>query len=551
MKKGTVKQALSAHGWVGLVISLPLFVAFWAGSITLFLPEVLVWAKAPYYPVEQTTETPLTINQIVEAQIDNYAIPQEESIFVTLPSDKSPYLELFFQVPKQPSEAQINNTSIQDEGAENQTSEESPAVQVEKERKHLIIDPYTGKLFTDHSPFELAHFINVLHYTLHVPQGLYIFGIISLLFFVIIITGVIVQLKNLVKNFFLYRHTQTKRSQMNDLHTVVGVISLPYMALFAITGVILNLSILFIFPTSMTLYAGNQEGLLQDAGFAQFVPDELSGEARAVPNILPIVNEAENKYDTKVTGFSLYHYGDETAAIQFRGTYNDTFNSAFESIYSVKSGTFPAEYEQQANVFREGLNTVFSMHFANFGATDIRIVYFILAMLVCGMIAAGNVLWIVKREKRNAYPKTLAVARASTLGSCIGIMTATAFAFLLERVLPEAVNQREHLIEYAFGLILLLVVIVACFYQNVRRFVGFNLFACSGLLLLTLLFEWTVFGKILVSSSGLIPVTLYVSLGMATIAVVLMMVGLKILKLEQKSAATIENESELKHLKAA
>lgn len=521
MTSDTLKQALHSHAWVGLIISLPLFIVFWAGAITLFLPEVETWSKAPYYSVEQavTNDIDLRINERIEKHTAAYGKLPEDSVFVSLPTDKSPYLEIAFEAPIDPEAASLALTAFEQakaeakrvEGESNETVPTAPTI--EKEWKALIIDPHTGEVYTEHSPFELAHFLNALHITLHLPQGVYIVGFITFFFFVIIITGIIVQLKNLAKNFFLYRHDKNRKSQMNDLHNVVGVISLPYAIMFAVTGVILNLSLLFIIPTSFTLYSGDQEGLMQDAGFAGYQPKPVANSPADMPNLQRLVKSTTQEFGATITGLTLHHYGDAAAAVHLRGQYHEGFTEAFDAVYEIQLGEFVTTPAPNDNIFSSTLTKAFSLHFGNFAGTDLRILYFVLAMAFCGMIVAGNVLFLEKRTKRNQYPKTLAVTRATTLGACLGIMTATAFAFLLERAVPEAFYEREHMIEYAFGLVFLIIVMWGFFANNVMRFIRTNLYACAGLLFVMLAFEWVVFGTPLIAMGRPTPLVFYVSIG--------------------------------------
>ncbi|MCC2607463.1 PepSY-associated TM helix domain-containing protein [Planctobacterium marinum] len=528
MKSETLKNALNAHGWVGLIISLPLFIVFWAGAITFFHAEIDQWAKLPYYDIDTKAKASgnrINYNHIVEEQIRTHSILPGERISVRFPNDKMPYLRMYFQVPIAPAAA-----------AESADVKEAQQ-QIKKEYKDILVDPYSGEVFTEHSPFELSNFIYQLHYNLRLPQGLYIVGLITLFFFVIIITGVVVQLKNLVKNFFLYRKDQNTRSQMNDMHNVVGVISLPYAIMYALTGVILNLLILVQIPSALLLYNGDTDAIAQDAGFYNH-RGEASGESYPMPDLSDFAASLAQQNDAEVTGLNLFGYGDKSAVIQAIGIYNTGFNQAFTRYYQVVSDSYPDDMNlPEDNAFSTGLLMLYSMHFANFAGTDMRLIYFVLAMAFCAMIVAGNVLWVVKRQQKNAYPKTLAFTRGATLGACIGVITATAFAFLLERTLPEATHEREHVIEYAFGLTLLLITIAGFFAKKLRPFIGVNLIASSALLALTVIFEWLVLGQTmtrLISNGYYIPG--YVSAGLLLTAIILLATAVKVLKYQTSPA---------------
>ena len=170
MKSETLKSALNAHGWVGLFISLPLFIVFWAGAITLFHPEFDQWAKQPYYQLDldaKASGNEVNYNDIVESQLAAYQVLPGDRISIRPPTEKSPYLRVFFRAP-----VLAEGETLADFDLGTKESEDKP--KLEKKFVDLLIDPYSGEVFTDHNAFELADFLYVLHYNLHLPQGLYI-----------------------------------------------------------------------------------------------------------------------------------------------------------------------------------------------------------------------------------------------------------------------------------------------------------------------------------------------------------------------------------------
>lgn len=526
MKSETLKNALNAHGWVGLIISLPLFIVFWAGAMTLFHPEMMQWAQLPNYTIDvnaKEKQQQVSYNELIERQIQEYNILPDARISLQIPTEKSPYLRIGFRVPI--------DTSVEQTQPESQSESNKEPEKIKTENKNLLIDPYTGEVFTDHNQFGLANFLYELHQNLNIPQGSYIVGVITLFFLVIIITGVVVQLKNIIKHFFLYRKDQTTRSTMNDMHNVIGVISLPYAAMYAITGIILNLLILVQIPSVFLLYDGDLNAISKDAGFYNF-QGEASGEAAPMPVLENFILEHDRQYNAKATRLTAYNYGDKNAVIQIRGGYRDGFNKQFTHFYEVSTDSYPTEMNiSEDNVFSTGLLMLYSMHFANYAGTDMRLLYFILAMAFCGMIVAGNVLWIVKRQKKNDYPKTLTFTRGATLGACLGVITATAFSILLERVLPEGVIEREHLIEYAFGTVLLIITCLGFFAKRLRPFIGFNFIASGVLLVITLAYESAVLGGTIIAlgNAGYQSIW-YFSAGLFVISMLFLWIGSKIIR---------------------
>lgn len=461
MKSQVVRNAIDAHGWVGLVISIPLFIIFWAGAITLFYPEVYRWAAMPHFPLTEH-EVKVDLNDLLDNTLDDLAYAADHPITLYLPSSHSPYISMRIPLEHADSEEHLRH-----------------------KQARPLFDPATGEQLSDRRPFGMAEFFDRLHYSLKLPQGLYIVGVFTFFFLVLVFTGLVIQLKNLFTHFFLFRHKKAAKFQMRDIHNVVGVISLPYGLLYALTGVMFNLGILFQIPTLFFLYDGDRNAMLTDAGFPQVIA-ESTGNKIKTPDIEPLIAKFEQQHNAEVKSLRFYHYQDENAVIALRALENDSFSKRVIRQYEVKSDSYPPELNDDGkNIFSEGTRILYNLHMANYAGLDLRLLYFILAVGVCFMIVAGNVLWIVKRSKPVSHPKTSAVTRALTLGGCMGVVIATAVAFLLERVWPVSDIGRSDFIEQAFGLTLLLTVITGFFAKSIAKFLGVTT-AVSGLLLLIL-----------------------------------------------------------------
>ncbi|MCC2607446.1 PepSY-associated TM helix domain-containing protein [Planctobacterium marinum] len=496
MKAETLRNAVNAHGWIGLIISIPLFIVFWAGAITLFHGELQRWSVLPQMPVNHYAGE-IDLNSVVEEHFSQYNAVTSRRSILRLPSDHSPYLDLSFSVPDDDVIQQRSDSSSVEQATTEDSSDK--ATPLPTKFKSLVIDPNSGELLADERQFELADFLYALHYNLSLPQGLYIVGFITLFFLVLIFTGIIVQLKNLIKHFFLYRKDKSTRYQMRDLHNVVGVITLPYGLMFALTGLMLNLSIIMQIPTVLILYGGDFNAVVKDAGFTT-VTSEPANITHDMPDLNQLMQRVKTEYQVDVNDFNFYNYGDENAVIRLRGEINGTFAERFEIYYQVKTDDFPEALNPPAgNVFEDGTRLLYNMHFANFAGMDVRFIYFLLAMGVCMMIVAGNVLWIAKRVKQGNHPKVIATMRGLTIGGCTGVIVATAVALLLERTLVADLADRGTVVEASFGIVILLTVLLAAFFKNLLPFLSCAALLTGVTLALTVIYEWLVLGEIILS----------------------------------------------------
>jgi uncharacterized iron-regulated membrane protein len=510
MKTSTVKNAVDAHGWVGLFISVPLFLIFWAGAVTLFYPEVQRWSAMPHYPLS-AEPSELSLTAMVEDKIADYEFDSTQHLSFRLPGEHSPYIQMHMPL--------IAAGDVEHDGHN------------EADHRHLMIDPNSGETLSESEAFQLADFMNRLHFTLKLPQGLYIVGVVTFFFLVLVMTGIVIQLKNLIKNFFLYRNKSTTRSQMNDLHTVVGVISLPYGLMYALTGVMFNLSILFQVTTMMTLYQGDMQTMLQDAGFAE-QESVFVGEAADMPDLNRLIEQAESDANMTVRSVSLQHYGDEGAIVSLSGNENGSFARRVDRTYEVATQEFSPDLNQQGhNLFADGVNMMFSLHMANYAGFDLRFLYFVLAIGVCAMIVAGNVLWLVKRQKQRQYARVSSVMRGLTLGGTLGAIPATAVAFLLERILPVSMSDRAEWMMTGFFVSLAVSVIWAYASTNLKSYVVWSCVLSALLLILLVAVDAIMLGTVMSElwQSGYSEVA-GVSVGLLVIAAILSSVALRMLK---------------------
>lgn len=525
-KKGAVRNAIDAHGWVGLVISVPLFIVFWAGAITLFYPEVQRWASLPHFPLQASGRS-AGLSAAVDEAIARNEFDPSRRLSINLPGEYTPYLRISMPVYDSPdiadkarAERILRRETVNAGGDPKDVVVDDPAPR-SRQWRNVLVDPGSGEILTDNSPFKLARFLDRLHYSLMLPQGLYIVGVMTFFFLVIVFTGIVIQFKNMIRNFFLYRHGKALRYKMNDLHNVVGVISLPYGLMYALTGLMFNLGIVFQLPMLLFVFDGDRNALAEAAGFGR-ASQAVSYVEKPMPDLNVLLAQLESQSNAEILSIRVHNYGDQNALIRFTGLEQGSFDSYIDRIYDHSVDAFPAHLNaDDVNAMSDGTSLLFSVHMGTFAGVDLRLIYFLLAMGFCAMIIAGNVLWIAKRNKKQEYPKTLRVTRGLTLGGCVGVVPATALAFLLERVLPLGLEDRDDWVMWGFGLVLLLSVVCAFFNGNYKRFIAhaccFSVVVLAMLVLVDLLWFGTTLAGLWVQGFQQ-PLAVTASLAMCLVA---------------------------------
>lgn len=506
MSKDFLKRLTEAHSWLGLIISGLLFIVFFAGSISLFRDEINQWAFQPHLPISQAINAEkqmLPVSKVIEIATEGLDLKKDGRISVSQPRHLVPYFRIYIDVVRKPNAPR---------------------------RVSFLIDAYSGEKFENPINFQLSQFIYDLHIDLNIPAGEYIIGFVTLFFFFALVSGIFIHARKLIGNFFKYRNENQPRSKLLDMHNVVGVMSLPFTLMYAISGLIFNLVIIYQIAFAVFLYQGDQAALLSDAGVQQ-ISEEWQGKPLVMNTIDGFYQQAVEKYNDTPSTMQIYNYGDESAVVRFFVRPVNSLTQVNEITYYMKDGSIHSQFNaENGNTLREGLRVFSTLHFADFAGVDLRILYFILGAGVCVLIVSGNLLWIEQRSrKRNQSAKTLSFVKNYTLWSTGGVVLATAVAFLIERLLPMGFNHREDFMIGSFITSLIVVAIVVGINVNKIHVLGWLLRLSGYIALITVLSDWLLFSDeiILLWSKGVTSI-IGTEIGLILSAFLLIVIGNKL-----------------------
>jgi len=401
-----------------------------------------------------------------------YPLRDEKTVRVNMPSGIQPHYRITF------TQSQIKD------GVET------------SERIRIHVNPKTGDIFSDSHQFEMASYLYHLHYDLGLSKsGRYFIGFITLFLFFAVLSGIFIQAKKMMRNFFTYR-TKKKRTQMLDIHNVVGVISLPFTLMYAITGLMFNLAIIYQIAVVVLLYQGDQDALLKDIGDGAviFVAEEASGVAYDMASLDSLMLKTEKEYGP-ISSLRVHNYADSNAAFEFEGKVPDKFVQRYSVTYKARDSSILNQRGiDKTNVLINGLLVRTALHYGNFAHVDLRILYFFLAMAVAAMIVVGNLLWVNKRAlQANTSSRVNYFVGRSTVGSCLGFIVATAAIIFSERVMPIGVENRSSLVIYAFWFTFLVVNFLVFFAKEIKFFIAAALLVMAGVLVSTVVLDWVLF----------------------------------------------------------
>ncbi|MGO4328446.1 PepSY-associated TM helix domain-containing protein [Cupriavidus sp. 2TAF22] len=416
MKAATLRLYQTLHTWVGLMAGWALFIAFFAGAITVFHEELHTW-QSPHRsvadrPVAQESD-PAALDRFMRELVAAHP-KSADSAYVTLPTVHEPEFTAYWQ----------------DKDGEWQTSSSAKLEAGRNTPRDTSLDASQG---------ELAAFLNSLHYTLGVPvAGNYFMGAISVLYGLALVSGVLLHLPRLKPDLFAIRPGRNLKRFWMDAHNVVGLFSLPFHLVFAITGAVLCLAMVLVMVFNVLAFDGKLFEALPRMTTAS--PElKAAGQPAQMLPAATLMAAARERAGERFTPLSLryQHYGDANALIEIRGdTTRALGNYGSVSVHAAAgrddSGKVLAN---QTPGGRDGnhaiYSTIYALHFGTYGDLALRLVYLLAGLAGAFLFYSGNLLWIESRRKtRKAdQPRVHRLLAQATVGVCIGCCIGVAAAF--------------------------------------------------------------------------------------------------------------------------
>jgi hypothetical protein len=280
------------------------------------------------------------------------------------------------------------------------------------------------------------------------------------------------------------------------MHNVIGVMSLPFTLMYAISGLIFNLVIIYQIAFALVLYKGDQQALLDDAGYVVIQPEWQDKPWKNV-DIDSIYHQVANRDNYQPTFVRMYNYGDASAVVHVGGIMAEQIGGRFDVATELTSLKETMVNDPiNSNMVRKGLQVVANLHFGNYAGFDLRLLYFILGIAVCVLIVAGNLLWIDKQfRQRSASSQAVNIASKYTLVSTAGVIVAIAVSFLLERILPIDLKGRGQILIYGFIISLSFSAVAAYLSTNVKSCLAFLLRTGGAVSIMLLCYDLFFFGS--------------------------------------------------------
>jgi uncharacterized iron-regulated membrane protein len=398
------------HTWTGIIAGLALFVAFYAGALTVFKHDLAAWVAAP------TPETRAVdigqAGQLIEQTLQARPEAARKLILTLRATDAQPGV-LSWKNP-------------------------------EGTRQYLSTFDSSGKLqITEREPTAVADLIDNLHRTAgFVPGdlelGVLVIGVIAMLYGLALVSGLIILLPTLVKDMFALRLGKNLKLMWKDAHNAIGLFSLPFHIVIALTTVVFAFHDQIYDIQEALIYEGRmiEQWTMPAPPIAAPSLAAKRPEPHADATTRRIVAPSAILADLRTLspGFKpdymqYYDLGGKRPRVWVHGTdanymmRYDGFAILDPYTGEIINGSYLPGH---THGWTSWLAVFFALHFATFGGATVQWIYFLLAIAGAFLFYSGNLLWIESRRRRaikHGIPEqktSVRVMSALTVGVCLG-----------------------------------------------------------------------------------------------------------------------------------
>jgi uncharacterized iron-regulated membrane protein len=395
-----IKMYKEIHGWVGIISGLALFIAFFAGALTMFEDHIQRWASPPSAlaappPLEKTPEL---VAKVLAAHPE-----AKEGYTVHLVTDSARPARVSWDV--RPGE-----------------DDHAPPVTY-----YASLAPEGSLQVETKGPSPVAQFIDVLHQQVGLPfeheVAMPIMGAIAMLYFVAIVSGLVVLLPSLVSDLFAMRLGKNVKRMWLDAHNLLGIFSLPFHIIMALTALVFAFHDQFYGAQGLAFGGAERErpaAVAQGEAPPMLTPVQMVERLRQqapdfTPMVLDISERRDGSRNVRVGGLSERH--------AVRGP-----TMGYGAIDPVTGELTGKDYMPgHQDGWSAAVTSFFTLHFGAFGGEPIRWSYFLLGLAGAFIFYTGNLLWIESRRKRERKAGAVEQTRATrVLGALtVGVPTGT------------------------------------------------------------------------------------------------------------------------------
>lgn len=408
----------SLHTWTGICAGILLFIGFFGGALTMFKHPLERWVSAPSAPLAALS--PQQMDQVVHEVLELHPAAHKEFTLHLRRSEAEP-APVTWSAGKAGRELELDAM-----------------------RWQAFLDTDGELAAQEIRPSLFGELVDLLHRTGGVPGtlgdeylGVYLMGVAGVLYFLALVSGVILLLPTMVKDFFALRKGKNRKRFWLDVHNAIGIASLPFHIVISLTVIVFAFHDQFYDGLQHVVY-GERKMWVRPAGppapgdVSQMMP--ASELVRRVQEQAPGFEVTEMLFMDVASKRPLVRAGVAHDSYVVRGADSGYVLLDPYSGKVLNTSMLPTMSDGWSSI----VAPFFSLHFGSYGGNWMRWAYFVFGLAGAFLFYSGNLLWVEKRRKNQlrgqgqapAQPRRTVVLASATVGICLGSVAGVAGALL-------------------------------------------------------------------------------------------------------------------------
>jgi len=354
MDKATKQSALNAHSWVGVFLSVLLFLVCLSGTIAVFHLEFERWEQ-PHIPEMKQLDDG-AVDKAMDSFLDKH--PEEtDHMFVVFPTSGIPRLV------------------------------------VENDHVAYFADS-EGNLLEKES-VSFTQMLVDLHLYLNLPHswGMILVSALGAIICTLIVTGVIAH-KRIAKDAFKLRRGGNGQQSQIDLHNRFGLWAAPFHLIIGVTGAYFGLAGLVLVLVAQLHYGGDRGAIIDQV----FTPDPVIEAQEGKPALGKAIAQMATIAPEKPLIFLTVHEVNKPeqfieiyAQAPGRMIYAEGYRFDTAGNYLGAAGYEGGAWGKQL------LWAVYRLHFGDFAGMTSKVLYFVLGVMLTMLCVSGMEVWLSKK----------------------------------------------------------------------------------------------------------------------------------------------------------
>ena len=354
-----VKQSLSSHSWIGLLVGALMYVVCLSGTLAVFYPELERWEQPDV--AESLRYDPRRVEQAYHDVVQGDT-PVTHHMYVALPTSEMP------------------RTSISTE-----------------ERGWFLNEDGSLGQAVNH---DWTHMLINLHLYLHLPAsfGMIVVSTLGALLCGLVVSGLLAH-PRIFKDAFLLRLGGSRHLEQADIHNRLSVWGAPFHLMIGITGAYFGLAALVSLVLAAAYFDGDSDAVSAAAFGAEpelRQPEQPLAIAKAFNAMERIAPDAQPFYvtveeaDVPAQSYMVVgarHPGRLIWAEQYR------FDAAGNFLDKIGYSDGAAG--------RQAIFSVYRLHFGHFGGLAVKLLYVVLGLALTVVSVTGVNVWLARRRRED------------------------------------------------------------------------------------------------------------------------------------------------------